>query len=243
MTGRNHFKRVKGSMPVSPDRRFNRKFNTRRKSIERWHNIVMKLSEFEGLVNNYDGASPEEIRTLKAIHRKLYECQTVAKEHLREAENIDEFLRDKGGGAKAMKKAVEGASKWLIEHTKRNPIPYKLFKSILDKQIEWARNNRGVMLNFGELSEAVKAELLKGGIYVMSADGKPNKSPNTQSASLFATSEEPYTFPELTLSFAYSEPILPRLFGWLCRVFDEASAEGIAESRFTVNAVKENKKL
>ena len=73
--------------------RFNRKFNTRRKSIERWHNIVMKLSEFEGLVNNYDGASPDEVRTLKVIHKKLYECQTVAKEHLREAENIDNFLQ------------------------------------------------------------------------------------------------------------------------------------------------------
>lgn len=73
--------------------RFNRKFNTRRKSIERWHNIVMKLSEFEGLVNNYDGASPEEVRTLKAIHKKLHECQRSAKEYLREAENIDSFLR------------------------------------------------------------------------------------------------------------------------------------------------------
>ena len=54
---------------------------------------MMKLSEFEGLVNNYDGASPEEIRTLKAIHRKLYECQTVSKEHLKEAEDIGNFLR------------------------------------------------------------------------------------------------------------------------------------------------------
>ena len=93
MTGRNHFKRVNGSMPVLPDRKFNRKFNARRKRIERWHNIVMKLSEFEGLVDNYDGASTEEVRTLKAIHKKLYECQTSAKEHLREAENIDKFLR------------------------------------------------------------------------------------------------------------------------------------------------------
>ncbi len=73
--------------------RFNRKFNTRRKRIERWHNIVMKLSEFEGFVNNYDGATPGEVRTLRAIHRKLYECQTIAKECLKEAENIDSFLR------------------------------------------------------------------------------------------------------------------------------------------------------
>ena len=55
--------------------------------MERWHNIVMKLSEFEGIVNNYDGASPGEIRTLKAIHKKLYECQTVAKEHLKEVQS------------------------------------------------------------------------------------------------------------------------------------------------------------
>ena len=94
-----------------------------------------------------------------------------------------------GKGAEVIKQAVRGASKWLIEHTKRNPIPFKFFKSILDKQIEWAKNNRGVTLNFAELSEAVKSELLKGGIYVMSADGKTNKPEHT-SASLFAAGEE-----------------------------------------------------
>lgn len=73
--------------------KFNRKFNVRRKSMERWHNIVMKLSEFEGLVNNYDGASPDDIRTLKVIHKKLYECQIVAKGHLKEAESFDGFSR------------------------------------------------------------------------------------------------------------------------------------------------------
>lgn len=138
-----------------------------------------------------------------------------------------------------MKQAVKGASKWLTEHSKRNPIPYKLFKSILDKQIEWARNNRGVMLKFGELSDTVKAELLKGRIYVMSADGKPNKSPNTQSASLFATSEESSPLSALTLSLSDYEPILPKLFGWLHAVFDNASAVGITELRFTVSVVKE----
>ena len=48
--------------------RFNRKFNAKRKSMERWHMIVIKLSEFEGLINNYDGESSVGIRTLKAIH-------------------------------------------------------------------------------------------------------------------------------------------------------------------------------
>ena len=138
-----------------------------------------------------------------------------------------------------MKQAVKGASKWLIEHSKRNPIPFKLFKSILDKQIEWAKNNRGITLNFGELSEAVKAELLKGGIYVMSPDGKPNKKPENTSASLFATSEESSPLSALTLSLSDYEPILPKLFGWLHAVFDNASAVGITELRFTVSAVKE----
>lgn len=127
-----------------------------------------------------------------------------------------------------MKQAVKGASKRLIEHSKRNPIPFKLFKLILDKQIEWAKNNRGITLNFGELSEAVKAELLKGGIYVMSPDGKTNK-PEYTSASLFATGEEPYIFPELTLSFAYSDPTLRkftyRLFFFFCDNSDSSNKE------------------
>lgn len=138
-----------------------------------------------------------------------------------------------------MKQAVKGASKWLIEHSKRNPIPFKLFKSILDKQIEWAKNNRGVKIDFGELSEAVKSELLKSGIYVMSPDGKTNM-PEYTSASLFATGEESSSpMPSLTLSLSDDEPTLPKLFGWLQIVFSKATAEGITELRFTVNAVKE----
>lgn len=63
---------------------FNRKFNTRIKRIERWHSIVEKLSGFEGLVNSYDGASPEEVRKLKFIHERLYECCRLAKSYLEE---------------------------------------------------------------------------------------------------------------------------------------------------------------
>lgn len=137
-----------------------------------------------------------------------------------------------------MKQAVKGASKWLIEHTKRNPIPYKLFKSILDKQIEWAKNNRGVTLDFGELSEAVKTELLKSGIYVMSLankNGKPNKMPEHTSASKFAAGEHG-AIPALTLSLKGDKPILPVFFRWCYAVFDKATAEGITELRFSVNA-------
>lgn len=136
-----------------------------------------------------------------------------------------------------MKQAVKGASKWLKEHTKRNLVPYKLFESILNKQVEWAKNNRGVMLNFSELSEAVKSELLKAGIYVMSPDGK---QPEHKTASLFATGEDSHSsIPALTLSLADNEPTLQKFFGWLHTVFNKATAEGITELRFTVNAVKE----
>lgn len=71
----------------------NRKINTQRKRQERWHTIWMRLSGFEGLINDYNGASPEEIRTMRTIHSKLYECSVLAKEHLKEAENYDRFLR------------------------------------------------------------------------------------------------------------------------------------------------------
>lgn len=73
--------------------KFNRKFNTQRKRLERWHDIVMRLSGFEGLINCYDGASPDDVRTMKVIHRKLYECSVMAKDRLKEVENIDGFLR------------------------------------------------------------------------------------------------------------------------------------------------------
>ena len=66
--------------------KYNRKFNTLRKRFERWYVIKSRISEFEGIVNNYDGASPEEVRTLKVIHSKLYECQLMANEWLKESE-------------------------------------------------------------------------------------------------------------------------------------------------------------
>ncbi len=64
--------------------KFNRKFNAKRKRIERWHNITVMLAGFEGVINNYDSASPEEIKTMKSIHKKLYECCVMAKEYFRQ---------------------------------------------------------------------------------------------------------------------------------------------------------------
>ena len=73
--------------------RYNRKFNARRKRLERWYGIVMRLSDFEGLINSYDGMTPEEVYAMRMIHRKLYECSVIAKERLKEADDIDCFLR------------------------------------------------------------------------------------------------------------------------------------------------------
>ena len=73
--------------------KYNRKFNARRKRLERWYGIEMRLSDFEGLINSYDGMTPEEVRAMRTIHRKLYECSVIAKERLKEAEEIDGFLR------------------------------------------------------------------------------------------------------------------------------------------------------
>lgn len=68
--------------------KYNRKFNTRRKRMERWHDIVMRLSDFEGLINSYDGMTPEEVRVMRAIHGKLYECSVLAGEYLKKAKKI-----------------------------------------------------------------------------------------------------------------------------------------------------------
>lgn len=63
-----------------------------------------------------------------------------------------------------MKTAVKSAAKWLLEkakdNPKLNPVPFPLFKSILEKQITWAREQRGFYLSFDELAENVRAELL-----------------------------------------------------------------------------------
>lgn len=62
--------------------RYNRKFNAWRKRFERWYVIKSRLSDFEGIVNDYDGATPEDVKVLKEIHRKLYKCQQMANEQL-----------------------------------------------------------------------------------------------------------------------------------------------------------------
>lgn len=73
--------------------KFNRKFNARMRRYERWNRIVQKLNEFEGLINNYDSASPDEVHALKEIHRKLYECLDSAKFFEEELRPYEHFHR------------------------------------------------------------------------------------------------------------------------------------------------------
>lgn len=61
--------------------KFNRNFNTRVKQLQKWQNVLMRLLEFEGLVNSYDGLTPNQLHDIRRIHRKLLECQEIAKEH------------------------------------------------------------------------------------------------------------------------------------------------------------------
>lgn len=69
--------------------RFNRKFNTRRKSLERWHDILDRLNSFQAVISNYDGATPDEIRDLKRIHSTLYELKRVAEKRIKGAMNLE----------------------------------------------------------------------------------------------------------------------------------------------------------
>lgn len=73
--------------------KFNRRFNTKCRRYERWHRIVGKLNEFQGLINSYESASPEEIRVLREIHSKLYECLAAAKFFEEELRPYGQLLR------------------------------------------------------------------------------------------------------------------------------------------------------
>lgn len=109
-----------------------------------------------------------------------------------------------------MKKAAESAAKWLADkvmgNPKLNPVPYALFRSIVNKQIEWAAK-RGVRFDFTELSEAVRSELLKAGIYTMSSDGKQEH----KTASLFDANSGG-EIPSLILRLGDDDPKMPALF-------------------------------
>ncbi len=70
--------------------KYNKRFNNRRMRYERWYRIEVMLSDAEGLTSPfmYDKASPEEIRCMKEIHRKLCECLTISEFMLKETKIV-----------------------------------------------------------------------------------------------------------------------------------------------------------
>lgn len=93
MAGRTQYIKTGAGDSCHAHSKFNRKFGARCRRYERWLKIVRKLSEFEGLINNYDSASPDEVKALKEIHKKLYECQTAAKHYEEELRPYEQILR------------------------------------------------------------------------------------------------------------------------------------------------------
>ena len=73
--------------------KYNRKFITRYKRFERWHNISCKLSEFNRLIKPFDGATPDDVQAMKEIHKRLHECRVISGEYLEATRINDRFLR------------------------------------------------------------------------------------------------------------------------------------------------------
>ena len=125
-----------------------------------------------------------------------------------------------------MRKASQSAASWLVDkvkgNPKLNPIPYPFFKSIINKQIEWAAK-RGAFLNFEELTEAVRTELLKDGIYTMSESKKESK-PERETSSLFEGTESGETISPQTLHLKADDNFAVLIL-WLQGVIDTAIAE------------------
>ena len=140
-----------------------------------------------------------------------------------------------------MEKAVDSATKWLAEkvkgNPKLNPIPYPFFKSIINKQVEWAAK-RDVALDFEELAEAVRGELLKAGIYTMADSRSGNKSARQVGDT---DAEARGAIPPLLIKFhsAGEAVSMTVIFDWLHRVFTKAANEKYSGLRITADGTKE----
>ena len=62
--------------------KFNRKFNSACSRLAFWHNITTTLAGFDNLLKSASNLTPDDMRTLKAIHRKLFECYSDANDRL-----------------------------------------------------------------------------------------------------------------------------------------------------------------
>ena len=140
-----------------------------------------------------------------------------------------------------MMKAAHSAASWLADKVKANPklnpIPYPFFKSIVNKQVEWARTQRGIRLEFEELAEAVRTELLKVGIHTMSESKKESKS-ERETSSLFEGTESWEVIPPQTLHLRADDNFAVLIL-WLQGVIDTAIAEKYTGLELTAKITKE----
>ncbi len=67
--------------------KFNKQFNTKIKRLSKWQEVIMRLSTFEGLIHSFDGLSPRDVVSMKIIHKKLFEAQTIAKKRRKEVQH------------------------------------------------------------------------------------------------------------------------------------------------------------
>ena len=140
-----------------------------------------------------------------------------------------------------MMKAAHSAASWLADkvkaNSKLNPIPYPFFKSIVNKQVEWARTQRGIRLEFEELAEAVRKELLKIGIHTMSESKKESKS-ERETSSLFEGTESWEAIPPQTLHLRADDNFAV-LINWLQGVIDSAVEEKYTGLELTAKITRE----
>ena len=140
-----------------------------------------------------------------------------------------------------MRKAAQSAASWLADKVKHNPklnpIPYPFFKSIVNKQVEWARTQRGITLKFEELAEAVKTELLKAGIHTMAESKKEAKS-ERESSSLFESIESGEAILPNTIHLKADDNFAV-LINWLQKVLDCAVDENYSGLDLTAKITKE----
>ncbi|MBQ7594672.1 MAG: hypothetical protein IJU48_10010 [Synergistaceae bacterium] len=138
-----------------------------------------------------------------------------------------------------MRKAAESAAKFLADKAKSNPklnpVPYPFLRSIVNKQVEWARTQRGVTPSFPELLEAVRAELLKAGIYTMATDSKDSQP------AIKDTADTGGAIPPQLIHFdsAGEAASVMIIFDWLHRVLMKAHADNYSELMLTASKTHE----
>ena len=127
--------------------------------------------------------------------------------------------------------AAKSAAEWLAgivrKDNKLNPIPYPLFKSCLDKRIEWALKD-SVILDPERLEKLIKEELATVGIHV-----SPNKYKKAQP---LPAQKQDSSAPSKDWSYllqADNVNSTVQLFKWMYSVLDNAAASHTKSIRFS----------